>query len=208
MSQKGRLRRLDAGVRWLETEGTYLRIAGLVKCLEMLMDIADRRAVDPAFAARWDRDFSYVRLPPPRSGVQPAAPKSKPAPPPPRPPEPAIFVPRQTLPPQAEPKDTQPTDSEPAQVPLPVSPITIEPCPPPVVPAVQRPPPRPPEPPPPMPGQPTSLRSPDMEIRPMHWRQRGPQDYEDDDTEDDSYGRCLTEYDVLGDDYDSDDTDD
>jgi hypothetical protein len=39
-----------------------------------------------------------------------------------------------------------------------------------------------------------------MQIRPVTWRQRGPQDYSDDD-EDDTYGKCLVDYDVLADDW-------
>ena len=35
-----------------------------------------------------------------------------------------------------------------------------------------------------------------MQIRPVTWRQRGPQDYVDDP--DDMYGRCIVDYDPLG----------
>lgn len=74
-----------------------------------------------------------------------------------------------------------------------------------VAPVMEKAPPRPPDPldpPAPMPGMPVSPPSPDMEIRPVQWRQRGPQDYYEE--EDDSYGRCITEYDVLRDEYDDD----
>jgi len=37
---------------------------------------------------------------------------------------------------------------------------------------------------------------PEMQIRPVTWRRRGPQDYEDD--EDDMYGKCIVDYDPLG----------
>jgi hypothetical protein len=108
VSLKGRLRGLDAGVRWLETEGRYRRIKNMVKLLEMAEVIADRTAADPALAARWDRDFPSVPVswfrriagrpplppPPPPPVVVPQAPPPKvespppvvQAPPPPRPP--------------------------------------------------------------------------------------------------------------------------
>lgn len=177
MSQKGRLRRLDAGVRWLETEGTYIRIESLVKSLEMLLDIADRADADPAFAARWKETFPSVVLPPPRRTAAPSRPRPESAPPPERAPERAPVI---------GPKAPQSPKVE---------------SPPPVIEA--RPPPLPPPPPPePMPGQPTSPPSPDMEIRPVRWRERGPQDYYEE--EGDTYGRCITEYDVLRDEYDDD----
>ncbi len=37
---------------------------------------------------------------------------------------------------------------------------------------------------------------PEMQIRPVTWRRRGPQDYEDDS--DDMYGKCIVDYDPLG----------
>lgn len=37
---------------------------------------------------------------------------------------------------------------------------------------------------------------PEMQVRPVTWRTRGPQDYEDD--EDDMYGKCIVDYDPLG----------
>jgi hypothetical protein len=188
VSQKGRLRRLDAGVRWLETEGTYIRIAGLVKYLEMLLDIADRADVDPAFAAKWERDFPYIPLPPPRRKASPPSPKPEPAPAP----EPAPSVASQTPPREVEPPRSQ------------LSPTAIEPRAAPVVPVMEKPPPRPPDPPAPMPGMPVEPRQPDMEIRPVRWRQREPEDYADDEEEvDGTNGRCLIEYDVLRD-YDDD----
>ena len=189
MSQKGRLRRLDAGVRWLETEGTYLRITGLVKSLEMLRDIADRADVDPAFAAEWKEIFPSIVLPPPRRKA--AAPRPKP--------ESAPSVASQTPPPEVEPPRSQPSPSTIESHPAPVVPVMVAPV-------MEKAPPRPPDPPDPpapMPGMPVSPPSPDMEIRPVHWRQRGPQDYYEE--EDDSYGRCITEYDVLRDAYDDDD---
>jgi len=177
VSQKGRLRRLDAGVRWLETEGTYLRVAGLVKYLEMLLDIADRAAVDPVFAAEWERDFPYIVLPPPRRTAAPPRPKPEPAPPPE---STRVIVPE--------------TPPEPAP---PVLPILRDAA---LQAATQDEVARESAPPAPMPGMPVSPPSPDMEIRPVQWRQRGPQD--DYEEEGDTYGRCITEYDVLRDEYD------
>jgi hypothetical protein len=190
VSQKGRLRRLDAGVRWLETEGTYIRIESMVKSLEMLLDIADRADADPAFAARWKETFPSVVLPPPRRKAPPSRPKSEPAPPPERAPERAPVVARRTLPPQDEPPRSE------------VSPPAIEPRPAPVAVVMEKPPPRPSDSPAPMPGMPVSPPSPDMEIRPVRWRERGPHDYYEE--EGDTYGRCITEYDVLRDEYDDD----
>ncbi len=76
MSHKGRLRRLEAGVHWLETEGLCRHIEAGLRTLEMLQTIADRQATDPAFAARWKRDFPNfpIKLPPPSAGVRPAPP--------------------------------------------------------------------------------------------------------------------------------------
>jgi len=189
VSQKGRLRRLDAGVRWLETEGTYLRIAGLVKSLEMLRDIADRADVDPAFAAEWKETFPSIVLPPSRRKAAASRPKPEPAP------EPAPSVASQTPPREVEPPRSQLSPPAIESHPAPVVPVKD-------VPVMEKPPPRPPDPPAPMPGMPVEPRQPDMEIRPVHWRQRGPHDYYED--EDDSYGRCITEYDVLRDEYDDD----
>jgi hypothetical protein len=49
----------------------------------------------------------------------------------------------------------------------------------------------------PMGGQPTEFPEP---IRPVTWRQRGPQDWADDS--EDMVGRCLTDYDPLADEDD------
>jgi hypothetical protein len=178
VSLKGRLRRLDAGVRWLETEGDFLRFKGWVEYLEKVQEIADRAAVDPEFAAKWERDFSYVPLPPPRVGVRPPARKP-------------IVAPRPVVvPPLPEGEQRLPV-AAPAPAAVIEAPLPL-PRPPPVMSA-------------PMPGMPVSPPSPDMEIRPVRWRERGPQDYYDDAAEeevDGTNGRCLTEYDVLRDDDD------
>ena len=177
MSLKGRLRRLDAGVRWLETEGAFIVIEARIKYVEMTQDIADRAVADPVVATEWKRIFPSVPLPPPRVSVRPPAPKP-------------IIAPRPVVvPPLPEGEQRLPV-AAPAPAPSAVIEARLPPPPPP----------RPPDPPAPMPGMPVSPPSPDMEIRPVHWRQRGPQDdYGDDDA---TYGRCITEYDVLRDEYD------
>ena len=191
MSLKSRLRRLDAGVRWLETEGKYLFIKGMVKTLEMLLDIADRADVDPAFAAHWKKSYPFIVLPPPRRMDRASPAKSEPVPPPDRAPAPKPVIVPQTPP---SPEIESPRRVIEAQPP----PRLPEPPPPESRPPEPRPPePRPPE---PMPGMPVSPPSPDMEIRPVRWRQRGPQDYDDDeedDVVDGTNGRCLTEYNVF-----------
>jgi hypothetical protein len=178
VSLKGRLRRLDAGVRWLETEGRYRRIETMMKVVDMLQKIADRSAADPAFAARWKKDFPNFpyKLPPPAAPVQP------------RDSEPVEAAPRVGVILREAPLQGTLQDeavrmvAEPSPQPAPPHPeervARLEP------------------------GQPTSPRSPDMEIRPVQWRARGAQDDDADDGE--TYGRCLTEYDPLRDEYDDD----
>lgn len=97
MSLKSQLRRLDAGVRWLETEGRHRRVATMMKTLERMQEIADRVASDPAFAVRWKKDFSYIPLPPPTVTAPPVV---VPLPPPPLlpPPPPAASVVRVEVP--------------------------------------------------------------------------------------------------------------
>jgi hypothetical protein len=53
----------------------------------------------------------------------------------------------------------------------------------------------------PMPGQqPTSERSADLQMRPVQWRHRGPDDWAEDEEHD--YSRCLVDYDVMADEED------
>lgn len=56
--------------------------------------------------------------------------------------------------------------------------------------------PKPPEPEPPLVQPFTYDPPPEMQIRPVTWRRRGPQDHEDDG--EDMYGRCIVDYDPLG----------
>jgi len=193
VSQKGRLRRLDAGVRWLETEGLYRRLKNMIKMLEMLQQLADRMAIDPAFAAKWTKDypsFPWV-LPPPSAHLRPRPPDPVVASPPPvaasSTPLPEAEAP---LGPEERPASVPP---RPPREPEPAAPKPVEP------PPVEV-----------MPGQPVSPPSPDMEIRPVQWRAR---EARDDDEEDrpGTNGKCITEYDPLADeddDYDDDDDDD
>ncbi len=165
MSQKGRLRRLERGVEWLETEGRFRRIELMFKILDMKQEIADRLAVDPAAAAQWKKDYPDFpcELPPPSPHLRPRAPEPDVRPPPPK----------------------------------------VEP-PPPVVEAPPPIPPRPPEPvsvPPPAPPPPPDV---DREVRPVHWRQRGAPDDDEEDAPG-TNGRCITEYDPLRGEYDDDD---
>jgi len=118
VSLKSRLRRLDAGVRWLETEGVLLRVQYMTRLVEIAQGIADHTAGDPGFAKRWNKRVPSLPLPPPRVKVRPkalrvvpilrdaavpAAPQDEgvrvaapPSQPPPRPPPPAAPKPRWT----------------------------------------------------------------------------------------------------------------
>ena len=114
MSLKGPLRRLEAGVRWLETEGVVRRAELVLKLVRTVQAIADHKAGDRAFAAQWKKNVPSLPLPPPRvkprprgrpilrdaplcgapqdEGVRVAAlpqqPAPRPPPPPPPPPKP------------------------------------------------------------------------------------------------------------------------
>ena len=188
MSQKGRLRRLERGVEWLETEGRFRRIENMIKLLEMKQEIADRIAADPAARVRWNEHLAWFPLPKPRVAVReevaprvkpilrdaavPAAPQDEdsPEPAPPHPEERRIAARLEGL-----------------EAALPPAPT--------------------PAPRPVMPGQPVTPPQPDMEIRPTRWRPRGEQDY-DEEERPGTNGRCITEYDPLRDEDDDDDDDD
>lgn len=200
MSLKARLRKVEAGVRWLETEGIFRKIELQWKLLQKKQEIADTLARDPAAAARWRELGIDDGLPPPSVPVLRLPPTPEPAPAQPHPekvwkprrlegwehaprPEPTLDALRA---PEDEgvrggpaPEAAQPHLEEPHEVRRLEG---SEPA--------------------PEPGQPTSPPSPDMEIRPTRWRPRGPQDYADDAGP--PYFRCLTEYDVLPDEPDDD----
>jgi hypothetical protein len=177
MSLKGPLRRLEAGVRWLETEGRLARVQSGMKILAMTQEIADRAAVDPAFAAKWQKDFAYVPLPPPRVGAPPVA-----TPPLPARPAPVVVPdvpPPKVAPPAPAPVATRAAEREPEPEPAPLAePVHL-------------------------PGMPVSPFPDDMMVRPVQWRLRGPEDFYDDGKRSDgTHGRCLTDYDPLRDEYD------
>ncbi len=77
MSVKSRLRRLDAGVRWLETEGVFVRAQLVRKLVGILQDMSDHAAAHPDVAAKWKK-IRHL-LPPPRVKPSPA-PAQRPAP--------------------------------------------------------------------------------------------------------------------------------
>ncbi len=198
MSQKGRLRRLERGVEWLETEGRFRRIELMFKILDMKQEIADRLAVDPAAAAQWKKDYPDFpcELPPPGPHLRPRAPEPDVRPPPPKV-EPPPPVPSPVSPPVPSPEiAAQPLPVIVAETPPPppasvdvfpsVPSPEIAPWPPPVA---------PPHPPP---------SSPDLEYRPVHWRKRGEWD-DDEEDRPGTNGRCITEYDPLRHEYDDDD---
>jgi hypothetical protein len=70
VSPKSRLRRLDAGVRWLETDGVVRRAELVMKVLETTQAIADHKADDRRFAARWRKNVPSLALPKPRVKVR------------------------------------------------------------------------------------------------------------------------------------------
>ena len=174
MSLKSRLRRLDAGVRWLETEGVLIRWQLMMKLVKITQEIADHTAGDPGYAERWNRKIPALPLPPPR--VKPP-PKPEAAPPVrpilrdaavPAAPQDEVLVTARPHPEERR-AAARLEGSEPA----------------------------------PLPGQPVAPPSPDMEIRPVRWGPRRAQDY-DEEERPGTNGRCLTEYDVLRDAYDDD----
>jgi hypothetical protein len=178
---KGRLRRLEAGVGWLETEGRYRQIATMMKAVEMLQQISDGLAADPARAADWKKNFPNfpVKLPPPRVAVRPALA-----------PEPTLLNAAVPAAPQGE---VVRVDVAPVVQPHPEErreAARLEGCGP-------APPRRQAE-----PGQPTEPASPDMQIRPVFWRPRTAEDYYEDEEAAGTNGRCLTEYDPLAGEYD------
>jgi hypothetical protein len=188
---KGRLRGLDAGVRWLETEGRYRRIVNMMKILEMAQKFADRVAADPVHAAKVKKDapifFAYMSRV--SAGLRPPAPPSPPPEPEAAPPVRPIL--RDAAVPAA-PQDEESTDRS-ANTDLTLE--GSEPAPPP---------PPTPAPRPVMPGQPVAPPPPDMQIRPVQWRPREAQDYYEEEDVPGTNGHCITEYDPLRDEDDDD----
>lgn len=228
MSLMRRLNRLTADVEWLELDG---RLRWVKNGLEMC-DLQERLyAHDPALSRRLGivppgkkalEAARAVPPPEPASRLQPIlrdAPlggdpqdegvrvESSPTPPskPPAPAQPHPEEPRETWRPGAfeRKRSKRPEGWEPAPRSLPTlrdaplrgapqgEGVRVE---------------SPPKPPPPEPDivQPFNYDPPpEMQIRPVRWRMRGPEDYVDD--ADDMYGKCIVDYDVLADDDDDDD---
>jgi len=170
VSLKARLRRLEAGVNWLETAGMFIRVMNLIQTSEMKQAIADCIASDPAFAARWKETGFGLELPPPKVPVVKPVPEPRPA----SPPEPA-------QPPAEERSEGAPPEKrEPAPRELPVVPPPELPVEPPIEPPFNYDPPK------------------HMQIRPVTWRPREADDCDwDDDSS--MMGRCLVDYDPLAD---------
>jgi hypothetical protein len=194
VSHKSRLRRIDAGVRWLETEGVFIGLQLVNKLQGMLQEMSDHAAAHPDVAARWKK-IQHL-LPPPRAKARPPVPRptSRVLP---------ILLGVSSASARKRPDAAVPAAPQDEAVRVQAKPhpeerrvaAHLEGCEP------ARPPPDP------LPGQPVSLPPPDMEIRPTQWRARGAQDYYEDEPPG-TNGRCLTEYDVLRDEDDDDDDDD
>ena len=162
MSLKGRLRRLDAGVRWLETEGVFIRWQLRMKLAQMTQAIADHRARVKALPPR-------VRAPILRDAPLRSAPQDE-------------VVRVQAKPhPEERPARPRPGAFERLRSKRPEGCESA------------------------LPGQPVAPPSPDMEIRPTHWRPHGAQDYGEEERPG-TNGRCITEYDPLRNEDDDDDS--
>ncbi len=168
MSHRATLRQLKTEMRWLWREGLPREIETRLRIVDMLQQISDRVARDPAAAARWAATGRSVPLPPPRVA-----------------PPPALLV-RRDVPPRDAPQDqVKKVEPPPPHPEEPREARRLEGC----------------EPAPPNYDPPEH-----MQIRPVTWRLRGPQDWPDDCKHDseDWVGRCKTEYDPLDNDDDDD----
>jgi hypothetical protein len=198
MSLKGPLRRLEAGVKWLEGEGTFRHLEILFKMIEMKQEIADNLARNKEKAAEFERSglLRTLNLPPPSWAARPA------------PPAPPVARPVRVEPPPVPSVPSAPTVVRDEVV------VVHAASPPPPSPSPPEPASRPrPEPSPEPPSEPPLVQPfnydppPEMQIRPVTWRRRDAADYADD--EDDMYGKCIVDYDPLAqedaDYYDDDD---
>lgn len=185
MSVKSRLRALETSVEWLNDVGRYRGWAQIFDILDRKQELADQLARSPNSehlygGADW---IDCLNLPPPRPRKR--APRPEPIK--------ALGLPsaNRDASLRAAPQDEEvrvATASPPLKSPEPTNPHPEEPsearrlegwdpAPPPVESSSYDPP-------------------PDMQIRPVQWRQRGPQDRQDDG--EDMYGRCIVDYDPLG----------
>jgi len=155
MSLMTRLRRVEAGIEWLETEGVLRLCATKIKWLQMKEQVEARLAREPGHEmARHLGSVMGVKLPPLPAPVvvRPPAPLPPTAPPsPPSAPEPVVVASPPPPKPPPSPRETWETHDIPEH----------------------------------------------MQIRPVMWRRRGPQDDDDWDDGGRDYGQCLTDYDPL-----------
>ncbi|SKA27328.1 hypothetical protein SAMN02745126_04641 [Enhydrobacter aerosaccus] len=173
MRLKGRLRRLEAQVAWLSSEGELRACALRLEALEKMQEISDHLARDPAAAARWKAAGFSIALPPPRvserrfplmARLEPAAALPLTAPlllPGERSPMDASDLSSSAAPPTEERRGKADIPEMSDQAPL-----------------------DPPE---------------HMQIRPITWRIRGPDDWDDDEGDDGKLCPLDEEYDVLAD---------
>ena len=191
MSVKSRLGRLSADVEWLEGDGRIRHLEIMFQIIEMKQEIADGLAADKEMAARF-ACLGLLRrldLPPPSGAVRPGPSAPAPRPEPAREPSPEPAPPH----PEERPVGSRLEGGAASEVRVPIlrdaslrsapqdEEVRVEP---------------PLQPPEPEPVKPfTYDPPPEMQIRPVTWRRRGPRDYEDD--EDDMYGKCIVDYDPL-----------
>jgi hypothetical protein len=166
MSLMSRLRRIEAGIEWLDAKGPPRVAARDENWLKTKKQIETCLAQEPGH--KMAREFAPafgVKLPPlPKPVV-----RSPPPPPPAR---------------AQPPRDERIRDSSFADTTF----ATM----------VRRPPASWPPPPPPVECETHDIPE-HMQIRPVQWRQRGPQDVDDWDDGGPGYGQCRTDYDPLAD---------
>jgi len=89
MALMNRLRRVEAGIEWLETEGALRLCATKIKWLQMKEQVEARLARDPGHeGARYLAPYLGIKLPP-LPKPPPSTPVVRPPPPPPAPPPPS-----------------------------------------------------------------------------------------------------------------------
>jgi hypothetical protein len=189
MALMARLRRIEAGIEWLETEGMFRVCKTQVKFLKMQEQIEARLARDPGDeGARRVAPYLGIKLPPlpqPRTPTPMVYPlPAPPAPPPasahPHPEEPGAARRLEGCEPASRPSPTKArgvprADRDAAYEAAPQGEVLVK-----------------------VPTSPQTHDIPEhMQIRPVQWRRRDASD--DDDWEDGGrdYSQCLTEYDVL-----------
>jgi hypothetical protein len=119
VSLKGRLKRLETGVRWLETDGALLAAELKLRLCDFFQQLSDHMAHDPSYREGWNQRHPGMKLPPPR--VKPPPPRPAPARPPPAAKETVV----EPVVAQAPPK---PTAASPPPKPEPVGGFVVEPA--------------------------------------------------------------------------------